>query len=97
VVDSTILNNYWCADAMLCCGFQLISYCLFGFAMCSVYYSSVPTKILMCLHVPKKSAVLACLTMSKNGISMCLTMESTCAQQKHRFAEKNLLNGISVL
>jgi len=26
---------------------------------------SVPTKILMCLHVPKKSAVLACLTMSK--------------------------------
>jgi len=26
---------------------------------------SVPTKILMCLCVPKKSAILACLTMSK--------------------------------
>jgi len=27
--------------------------------------SSVPTKILVCQRVPKKSAVLACLTMAK--------------------------------
>jgi len=28
-------------------------------------HPSVPTKILVCQRVPKKSAVLACLTMSK--------------------------------
>jgi len=28
-------------------------------------HDSISTQILMCLHVPKKSMVLACLTMSK--------------------------------
>jgi len=32
-------------------------------------YISVPTKILVCQHVPKKSAVLVCLTMSKLKIN----------------------------
>jgi len=52
-------------------------------ALRDVVYNSVPTKILVCRHVPS-------FGMLNNGK---VKNESACAQQKCWFAEKNLLNG----
>jgi len=54
---------------------------------CDAVYISIPTKILMCQCVPKKSAVLACLTMAKLKINRHVPNKSA------EFAEKNQLNG----
>jgi len=48
--------------------------------------SSVPTKILVCQRVPKKSAALACLTMSKIKINQRVPNKSA-----------NLLKKISLM
>jgi len=51
--------------------------------------TSVSTKILMCLSVPKKLVVLACLTMSK------LKMNRRVPNKNADLLKKNQLNGNS--
>jgi len=50
-------------------------------------FISVPTKILVCQSVPKKSAVLACLTMTK------LKMNQHVPNKNDDLLKKNQLNG----
>jgi len=48
---------------------------------------NIHTKILVCLHAPKKSAVLACLTMAK------LKMKRRVPNKNADLLKKNQLNG----
>jgi len=47
-------------------------------------YVNVPTKILLCLHVPKTSAFLACLTMSKLKMNRHVPNKNTDLLKKIR-------------
>jgi len=56
----------------------------------TILSSSVPTKILVCQHVPKNSVVLTCLTMAKLKMNLCVPNKNADLLKKISLMETEL-------
>jgi len=61
-----------------------------------IYFTSIPTKILVCQRVPKKSAVLACLTMAKLKINQRVPNKSADLLKKISLMETEYFTLVTV-